>query len=98
MHVCVLCCWSEFVSLVSSESNDVSNREKRNTIHPDHVLKALHELGLQEFVREVTSTWQTWKEESKCRPTGADPSHHTLTPTVHQAGGIGRPLPIIVGN
>lgn len=67
--------WSvvvEFVSLVSSEANDVSGREKRNTIHPDHVIKALQELGLQEFVEEVTAAWDVWKEESKCRPTGAD--------------------------
>ncbi|GMH34296.1 hypothetical protein BSKO_02130 [Bryopsis sp. KO-2023] len=77
MDMLIECC-TEFVSLVSSESNDVSNCEKRNTIHPEHVLRALRELGLQEFVKEVTNTWEAWKEESKCthkpgnRKTAAD--------------------------
>lgn len=31
----------EFINLVSSESNEVCNREERRTIAPEHVLKAL---------------------------------------------------------
>jgi len=36
-------CWlnAEFINLVSSESNEVCNREERRTIAPEHVLKAL---------------------------------------------------------
>ena len=57
---------AEFVSLLSSESNEVSTQEKRNTIHPEHVLKALKELGFQEFVPDVAATWEQWKEGNKC--------------------------------
>ena len=31
----------EFINLVSSESNEVCNREDKRTIAPEHVLKAL---------------------------------------------------------
>ena len=56
---------TEFVNLLSTESNDVSTREKKNTIHPEHVLKALEELGFGEFVPDVKEAWNSWKEENK---------------------------------
>ena len=31
----------EFINLVSSESNEVCNREEKRTIAPEHVIKAL---------------------------------------------------------
>ncbi|WRX19368.1 Transcription factor CBF/NF-Y/archaeal histone domain - like 10 [Theobroma cacao] len=34
-------CCVEFINLISSESNDVCNREEKRTIAPEHVLKAL---------------------------------------------------------
>uniref|UniRef100_A0A0R0JJZ0 Class 2 transcription repressor NC2 beta 2 n=1 Tax=Glycine max TaxID=3847 RepID=A0A0R0JJZ0_SOYBN len=34
-------CCVEFINLVSSESNEVCNKEERRTIAPEHVLKAL---------------------------------------------------------
>ncbi|KAL2462975.1 Protein Dr1-like protein [Forsythia ovata] len=38
-------CCVEFINLVSSESNEVCNREERKTIAPEHVLKALQTYG-----------------------------------------------------
>ena len=32
---------SEFINLISSESNEVCNREEKRTIAPEHVIKAL---------------------------------------------------------
>lgn len=32
---------AEFINLISSESNEVCNREEKRTIAPEHVLKAL---------------------------------------------------------
>ncbi|XP_038996200.1 protein Dr1 homolog isoform X2 [Hibiscus syriacus] len=34
-------CCVEFINLISSESNEVCNREEKQTIAPEHVLKAL---------------------------------------------------------
>lgn len=58
---------SEFVNLLSSESNDISTKEKKNTIHPEHVLKALEDLGFGEFVPEVHQALALWKEENKSK-------------------------------
>ncbi|XP_056697644.1 protein Dr1 homolog isoform X3 [Spinacia oleracea] len=40
-------CCVEFINLVSSESNDVCNREEKRTIAPEHVLKALEGVSLR---------------------------------------------------
>ncbi|URE41382.1 Repressor protein [Musa troglodytarum] len=37
-------CCVEFINLVSSESNEVCNREDKKTIAPEHVLKALEKV------------------------------------------------------
>ncbi|KAJ1394713.1 hypothetical protein SESBI_33963 [Sesbania bispinosa] len=36
-------CCVEFINLVSSESNEVCNREEKRTIAPEHVLRALED-------------------------------------------------------
>ncbi|GLI64457.1 hypothetical protein VaNZ11_007729 [Volvox africanus] len=61
----VIACCTEFIQLISSESNEVATRESRSIIHPDHVVRALTELGFQSFVGEVTAAWDTFKEETK---------------------------------
>lgn len=43
MEICdiYLCALAEFINLISSESNEVCNREDKRTIAPEHVIKAL---------------------------------------------------------
>lgn len=33
---------SEFIHLIASEANEISAKENKKTIQPEHVLKALH--------------------------------------------------------
>lgn len=40
---------AEFINLISSESNEVCNREEKRTIAPEHVLKALEVLTYLTF-------------------------------------------------
>jgi histone H3/H4 len=50
----VQCC-NEFVHILSTVSNEISDKEKRTTINPDHIQKALEELGFNnylDFVKE----------------------------------------------
>lgn len=61
----VINCCTEFIQLLSSESNEVATREGRSIIHPDHVLRALAGLGFGSFVGEVQAAWDTFKEETK---------------------------------
>lgn len=42
--ICMVLFLAEFINLISSESNEVCNREEKRTIAPEHVLKALEVL------------------------------------------------------
>jgi hypothetical protein len=53
------------VQLVGSEANSVAGREGKKTLQPEHVLKALSELGFPEMVDECSSTLETFKEDVK---------------------------------
>uniref|UniRef100_A0A803NE45 Transcription factor CBF/NF-Y/archaeal histone domain-containing protein n=1 Tax=Chenopodium quinoa TaxID=63459 RepID=A0A803NE45_CHEQI len=54
----------EFINLVSSESNDVCNREEKRTIAPEHVLKALEVLGFGEYIEDVYAAYEQHKVET----------------------------------
>ncbi|CAJ2642061.1 unnamed protein product [Trifolium pratense] len=57
-------CCVEFINLVSSESNEVCNREERRTIAPEHVLKALGVLGFGDYIEEVYAAYEQHKTET----------------------------------
>ncbi|XP_047938360.1 protein Dr1 homolog [Salvia hispanica] len=57
-------CCVEFINLISSESNDVCNREDKRTIAPEHVLKALEVLGFAEYREEVCAAYEQHKVET----------------------------------
>ncbi|KAJ5885370.1 hypothetical protein N7495_009880 [Penicillium taxi] len=60
-------CCVEFITLISSEANDISEKEAKKTIACEHVEKALHELGFSEFVGPVLATVDEHKEQLKSR-------------------------------
>jgi predicted ATP-dependent protease len=67
----------EFIHLIASEANEISAKENKKTIQPEHVLKALHvcylrkertdlvlqELGFRQFVDQVNETYQKHKTD-----------------------------------
>jgi histone H3/H4 len=57
-------CCVEFINLISSESNEVCNKEDKRTIAPEHVLKALQVLGFGEYVEEVYAAYEQHKYET----------------------------------
>ncbi|XWS37202.1 hypothetical protein CRYUN_Cryun19dG0022900 [Craigia yunnanensis] len=57
-------CCVEFINLISSESNEVCNREEKRTIAPEHVLKALEVLGFGEYIEEVYAAYEQHKIET----------------------------------
>ncbi|KAJ8457997.1 hypothetical protein OPV22_030923 [Ensete ventricosum] len=63
-------CCVEFINLVSSESNEVCNREDKKTIAPEHVLKALEVLGFGEYIEEVYAAYEQHKLETLDSPKG----------------------------
>ncbi|CAH2044129.1 unnamed protein product [Thlaspi arvense] len=64
IECCVDICFAEFINLVSSESNDVCNKEDKRTIAPEHVLKALQVLGFGEYIEEVYAAYEQHKYET----------------------------------
>ncbi|KAK9714388.1 hypothetical protein RND81_06G090600 [Saponaria officinalis] len=57
-------CCVEFINLVSSESNEVCNREEKKTIAPEHLLKALEGLGFGDYMEEVYAAYEQHKIET----------------------------------
>ncbi|KAL3851582.1 hypothetical protein ACJIZ3_013464 [Penstemon smallii] len=57
-------CCVEFINLISSESNEVCNREDKRTIAPEHVLKALEVLGFGDYTEEVCAAYEQHRIET----------------------------------
>ncbi|KAK9792025.1 hypothetical protein WJX73_003722 [Symbiochloris irregularis] len=58
-------CCSEFVQLVSSEAAELSTEEKKSTIGPEHIVRALERLGFDDYMGDVQSTWHQLKDDQK---------------------------------
>ncbi|KXS20137.1 histone-fold-containing protein [Gonapodya prolifera JEL478] len=58
-------CCVEFIHLLSSEANDVCEREQRKTISGDHVIKALKDLGFEDYAPEVEAVQKEHEKEIK---------------------------------
>jgi len=67
----VACC-NQFVHLVSTQANAVSEREKRSTISPEHVVKALEEL---EFGRQYVEAAKAGGPSCRRPPPAAAAAH-----------------------
>ncbi|KAF2453359.1 histone-fold-containing protein [Lineolata rhizophorae] len=46
-------CCVEFITLVSSEANDIAEKEAKKTIACEHVKAALEELGFNDYVGDI---------------------------------------------
>ena len=49
----ILNCCTEFIHLISSESNDICNQLQKKTISAEHVLAALDKLGYGDFRKDA---------------------------------------------
>ncbi|PMB67024.1 Negative cofactor 2 complex subunit beta [Beauveria bassiana] len=69
-------CCVEFITLISSEANEISEKEAKKTIACDHITKALEQLGFSDYVPAVMEAAAEHKEVQKVRDTqpGADPA------------------------
>ncbi|KAH9994728.1 histone-fold-containing protein [Xylariaceae sp. FL0662B] len=60
-------CCVEFITLVSSEANEISEKEAKKTIACDHITKALDTLGFAEYIPVVLEAAAQHKETQKVR-------------------------------
>ncbi|KAG8938946.1 negative cofactor 2 transcription regulator complex subunit ncb2 [Tulasnella sp. 408] len=55
----------EFIHLISSESNEICEKESKKTISPEHVVQALKVLGFEGYVEEVEEVLKDHKQQVK---------------------------------
>ncbi|GME98354.1 hypothetical protein B5S31_g5778 [[Candida] boidinii] len=60
-------CCIEFLMMLSTESNDIADRELKKTISTDHVMKAVDELGFGEYLPSLNKVLKDFKETNKIR-------------------------------
>ncbi|KAI2604744.1 histone-fold-containing protein [Hypoxylon fragiforme] len=60
-------CCVEFITLVSSEANEISEKEAKKTIACDHITQALETLGFGDYVPAVLEAAAQHKETQKVR-------------------------------
>lgn len=60
-------CCVEFITLVSSEANEISEKEAKKTIACDHITKALDTLGFGDYVPAVLEAAAQHKETQRVR-------------------------------
>lgn len=58
-------CCVEFITLISSEANDISEKEAKKTIACEHVEKALRDLGFGDYIQDVLAVAEEHKEALK---------------------------------
>lgn len=56
---------TEYVKEVTEAANEFATSDKKSTIMPEHVLRALGELGFGAHTDDVRATWEQLKEETK---------------------------------
>ena len=58
-------CCVEFITLISSEANDISEKEAKKTIACEHVERALRDLGFGDYIPEVLAVAEEHREQLK---------------------------------
>ncbi|KAF1978348.1 histone-fold-containing protein [Bimuria novae-zelandiae CBS 107.79] len=60
-------CCVEFITLVSSEANEIAEKDAKKTIAFEHVQKALEELDFHDYVPAILEVAADYKETQKNR-------------------------------
>jgi len=63
----VIECCVEFIHLISSEANEICEKESKKTIAPEHIISALKHLGFESFTAEVEDVLKDHKQQQKDR-------------------------------
>lgn len=66
-------CCVEFITLISSEANDISEKEAKKTIACEHVERALRDLGFGDYIQDVLAVAEEHKEQLKVCPATPQP-------------------------
>ena len=54
-------CCIEFITMISTEANEIAEKDAKKTIACEHITKALEELGFAEYVQEIMAVADSFK-------------------------------------
>ncbi|XP_011456170.1 protein Dr1-like [Crassostrea angulata] len=57
----ILNCCTEFIHLVSSEANEICNKQSKKTISPEHIIAALDHLGFGNYKEDAEAVLEETK-------------------------------------
>ncbi|CDO54793.1 similar to Saccharomyces cerevisiae YDR397C NCB2 Subunit of a heterodimeric NC2 transcription regulator complex with Bur6p [Geotrichum candidum] len=60
-------CCIEFIMILSTESNDIAEKDSKKTIASEHVLEALETLGFYDYIDPIKKVIQEHKETQRVR-------------------------------
>ncbi|PSK55822.1 negative cofactor 2 complex subunit beta [Elsinoe australis] len=60
-------CCVEFITMISSEANEIAEKDAKKTIACEHITKALEELGFAEYVPDLLEVAQQFKTQQVTR-------------------------------
>jgi len=60
-------CCVEFITMISSEANEIAEKDAKKTIACEHITKALEELGFAEYVPDLLEVAQQFKTQQVVR-------------------------------
>lgn len=60
-------CCVEFITLISSEANEIAEKDAKKTIAAEHVQKALEELDFHDYVPAILEVEKDFKNQQKVR-------------------------------
>ena len=55
---------TEFIHLLASEASEISEKQQKKVISPEHVVDALQTLGFHEYIDEVKQVYKEYKEQA----------------------------------
>ena len=58
-------CCVEFITLISSEANEIAEKDAKKTIAAEHVQKALEELDFHDYVPAILAVERDFKDQQK---------------------------------
>jgi histone H3/H4 len=73
-------CCVEFITLISSEANEIAEKDAKKTIACEHVKAALEELDFGEYVPAILDVAADYKKTQQVRPTPPHPTSISTAP------------------
>lgn len=64
-------CCVEFITMISTEANEIAEKDAKKTIACEHITKALEELGFGEYVQEIMAVADSFKNNQVVSYTGS---------------------------